>query len=58
MARKGLRAASVSHGKKLEAGDEPCTPMNPFVAILHVSGSCFSSQSYRTYITAFLYLTI
>ena len=41
MARKGVRAASVSHVTKVDAGDALCEPLKPFLAILHVSFSLF-----------------
>jgi len=42
MARKGVRAASISHVKKADAGDELCKPLRPFLAILHVGNSFYS----------------
>ena len=37
MGRKGLRRTSLSKYNEIVAGDELRIPLNPFLAILHVS---------------------
>ena len=41
MARKGLRDNFQSRYNELDAGDEICIPLKPFLAILRVGYSCF-----------------
>jgi hypothetical protein len=43
MARKGFRRAALSRYNELDAGDELRIPPRPFLAILHVRQSIFSS---------------
>jgi len=42
IARKGLRRTSLSRYNEIDAGDDLCLPIKPFLAILHVGNCCFS----------------
>jgi hypothetical protein len=53
MARKGLRAASISHVKKADAEDALCEPLKPFLAYCMFTPTVFLSY-FANYILIFV----